>query len=89
MKLILEYISKIEISKLSKEKVRPNELRPRFTDVWVIKNSANDEDEITNEYMIADSEDLYSKVFTDYVIKSARKPDPYGKTFKSLIKGLV
>ena len=82
LSIITEYISKIEFSKLSKDKVANIVLKPRFTDVWVVKNSEADNDDadaITNEYFIVDSEEKYSQVFTDYVIKSARKPDPYCK----------
>jgi len=51
-----------------------NEKRPRFTDVYQINNEEEDKDDSNADYILADNEDLYYQVYSEYVRNSFNSP---------------
>jgi hypothetical protein len=72
LKIFTDFMSDIEINKLSTPKPIFAERKPRFTDICQINNDSEENvvDEVSNQYMMVDNESMYSQVYSDYVKKS-------------------
>jgi len=72
LKLFTQRVVKIEINKLVSSVSTVNDKKPRFTDVCIIGNDSDAEevDDMSNEYLMADNENIYTQVYSDYVRQS-------------------
>lgn len=70
--LFLDMTKDIKVSELKKPSP-PKEQgkRPRFTDIYMINNDEEEDDQFSNaDYALADNEDLYFEVYSEYVRQS-------------------